>query len=181
MMPVLARGPARNATLEIGGGDDAIRRTADVMRRLIVAGSGHPLVRDHAERAVAGVRPGRRLEEIRRVRDYLATRVDYRRDPVTHEWIQTPWRVLTQIDHGRRPQLDCDDLTALSLAMTGAIGYDTVIKVISTRADGAFNHVYGLVEVDEATVAPLDMTRAWAPRGAPWPRETRVLEVPVAA
>jgi hypothetical protein len=167
--------------MEIGRGDDAIQKTVTVMRQLVEAGSGHPLVRTHAERAVVGVRPGRRVEEIRRVRDYLAPRVEYRRDPVTHEWIQTPWRVCAQIDQGLRPQLDCDDLTVLSLALLGAIGYDGIIKVVSTRPDGAFNHVYGMVEVDDDTVVPLDMTRAWAPPGAPWPTETRTREWPVAA
>jgi hypothetical protein len=181
MMPRLAQGPVHNAAIEIGRGDGAIERTAQVMRELITAGSAHPLVRDHAERAVVGVRPGQRLEEIRRVRDYLAARVEYRRDPVSAEWIQTPWRILGQIDQGRRPQLDCDDLTVVSLAMLGAVGYDGIVKVVSTRPDGAFNHVYGLVELDDDVVVPLDLTRAWAPRGAPWPDETRSIELPVAA
>jgi hypothetical protein len=171
----------RNQTVEIGRGDPGIERTVVVMRQIIQQATGMPIVRDHAERAVAGVQPGRPLEEVRAVVEYLRSRVNYRRDPITHEWIQTPWRVLAcQIDQGQTPQLDCDDLTVLSLSLLGSIGFDTVIRVVSTRPDGQYNHVYGLAELPRSNAAtPIDLTRAWAPRGAPWPVETRVWEVPV--
>ena len=169
----------RHQTIEIRPGDPGIERTVDVMKQLIQAGAGVPVVRDHAERAVVGVSPGRPLEELRALVTYIKGHVNYRRDPVTHEWIKTPWLVACQITQGRVPQLDCDDLTVFSLALAGSIGFDTIIRVVSTRRDEQFNHVYGLVELDDATVVPLDLVRAWAPKRSPWPRETRVMEVAV--
>ena len=137
------------------------------MRQLIRESIGAPIVRSHAEAATAGVPPTRPLRELHAVYRYLADHVQYRRDPDEVEWLQAPWWVLYQVDLGRVPQLDCDDLTMLSLAMLGTIGFDGLsIRVVSTRQDQAFNHVYGLARVGDALV-PVDLTRAWQRAAGP--------------
>ncbi len=164
---------------QLAGGDAGVVRTVRVMRNLIRANRGHPIVRDHAEQAVAGVPPGDGLAEIAAVRDYVTTRVDYRQDPNGVEWLQAPWLVLAcQIDRGSRPQLDCDDLTDLTLAMLESIGHRTAMRIVSHRPDRQFNHVYGLDHVGGATVK-LDLVETWRPAGRTPPPETRALEVEV--
>lgn len=149
------------------------------MRELTRAGSGHPAVRQYAEEAVEGVHPRDLLGQVIAVRDRLGADVEYRRDPVLDEWLQTPWYVVQcQIWRGRRPQLDCDDLTTLSTGMLGSIGFPVAHKVISNRADRRYNHVYGLVRIGPQWTA-LDMTRLWAhPESLP-ARETRAKILPV--
>lgn len=151
------------------------------MRELVRENRGHPIVRAHAETAVAGVAPGDALAEVLAIRAYLAARVEYRRDPNHVEWLQAPWVVLAcQIEAGRTPQLDCDDLTMLSLALLEAAGFATAFRVVSHRPDRAFNHVYGLVELAPGDWRRFDLVELWRPPGAPAPTETRVLDQEVA-
>lgn len=153
------------------------------MRELILEGQGHPLVREHAERAVSGLPPGQPVAEARAVYDYVGQRTEYRRDPIINEWIRTPWHMLGEVDayearqSRKRPQLDCDDLTVLSLAMLASIGFDVAIRVVSTRPDRQYNHVYGLAVLGARTVVPIDLTRYRLPRTAPWPAESRAFEL----
>ena len=149
------------------------------MSELVQAGAEHPVVRWAAEDAVAGVHPRDLLGQVTSVRDWIAARTEYRRDPIAAEWLQTPWYVIRcQIAQGRVPQLDCDDLTDLSLAMLGTLGFPADLRVVSTRPDQRFNHVYGLVAIDRDRWA-LDMTRSWARPGSMPARETRGRTLPV--
>ncbi len=154
------------------------------MRDLIRQGQGHPVVRDHAERAVAGLPPGRPGLEVRAIYDYVGTNTEYRRDPIINEWIRTPWYVLKcEVEPWQlrrrpgKPQLDCDDLTVLSLSMIAAIGSDVSVRVVSTIPTKQYNHVYGLAWVNGATVIPVDLTRYRVSPKTPWPTEYRAFEV----
>jgi len=149
------------------------------MRQLVRESRGHPIVRAHAERAVAGVSPGDALAEVLAVRDYLVRLVDYRQDPNGVEWLQAPWAVFAcQIDRGTRPQLDCDDLTMFAAAPLEAIGHHTRFRAVSHRPDRQLNHVYGLVQIGREW-AVLDLVESWRPEGRTPPAETRALEVEV--
>lgn len=149
------------------------------MRELVRENRTLPLVRARAEDAVTGVSAGDRLAELRAVYDWIAARADYRRDPNGAEWLQAPWSVLAcQIDEGVRPQLDCDDLTSLSLAMLEALGHDTAFRVVSQLPTGEFNHVYGLAYVGPVAVR-VDLVDAYRPPGWSAPAETRALTVDV--
>lgn len=149
------------------------------MRELVRRAGAHPVVRLHAARAVAGVPPGQPLLEVAAVRDYVAAVAEYRRDPQGVELLQEPWWVLAcQVDRGQVPQLDCDDLTMLSLGLLGSLGHRSTIRVVSTRPDLRFNHVYGVLHVGDREVE-LDVTRAFAPPGLVPPPVTRKLDVGV--
>lgn len=173
-------GAVRYQTIDVPSGDAGIRMTAEIMRDLIRKGQGHPVVRAHAEAAVRGLPPARPLEELRAVYDYIGDRVDYRRDPLINEWIRTPWYILAcELDKGIRPQLDCDDLTTLSLAMITALGHDAWIHVDSQPpARGEYNHVYGIA-VAQGSRVPIDLTRYHVDPRTPWPAEFRSFELPI--
>lgn len=154
------------------------------MRDLIRQGQGHPVVRNHAERAVAGLPPGHPALEVRAIYDYVGATTEYRRDPIINEWIRTPWYILKcevepwqQRRRSGKPQLDCDDLTALSLAMLASVGADVSVRVVSTIPTQQYNHVYGLAWVNGTTVIPVDLTRYRVSQNTPWPREYRAFEV----
>lgn len=159
-------------------GDAGIRQTAYVMRDLIRQGAAHPVVREHAELAVLGLGPKRQLGQALAIRDWVRDHAEYLRDSFRVEWLQTPWYVLTcKIDRGYKAQLDCDDLTDLSLSMLASIGFPTKIRVVSTRPDGQYNHVYGAVRVGSQWWK-LDMTKAWDVDEAGRP-EVRAFEIEV--
>lgn len=150
------------------------------MRELVRQARGQPVVRRHAEAAVTGVRPGDMRAEIVAVRDYVGARVEYRRDPSHVEWLQAPaWVLGCQVARGQVPQLDCDDLTDLSLALLEALGHRTAFQVVSHRPDRQFNHVYGLDLTRPGEAVKLDLVDLWRPPGAPRPPETRTLTVAV--
>jgi len=173
------RSGAVRAYLEkIGDGDHGIERTVELMTALIRDGIRHPLVRAHAERAVATVQPGDAFGEIDALRSYIGPRVRYRRDPIDVELLRTPWFIVEEIDAGRIPQLDCDDLTILSLALLGAVGFPTAIRVVSTRPTKEYNHVFGMVRVRGDWYA-LDLTKAWLPKGYAGPQVTRYFDTEV--
>jgi len=150
-----------------------------VMRQLIRDNRTLPTVRAHAEDAVAGVPAGDRVAELRALYDWITARADYRRDPNGAEWLQAPWAVLVcQIDEGIRPQLDCDDLTDLSLAMLESLGHDTALHVVSQLPSREFNHVLGLDYIGDVAVR-VDLVDAYRPNGARAPATTRELTVDV--
>lgn len=163
----------------LSAGDHGIYETVEEMHRLIRESIGHPVVRYHAERAVEGIPPGQPLSELWAVYDYVDGLAEYRRDPDEVEYLQAPWWVLQcRADHGRVPQLDCDDLTMLSLSLLGSIGFPTVIRVVSTRPDGEYNHVYGLAQLGDAFV-PFDLTKARLTADMPRNPETRGFDTQV--
>jgi len=150
-----------------------------VMRQLVRDNRTHPIVRGHAEQAVAGVQAGARPYEARAIYDWITRRCDYRHDPNGAEWLQAPWAVLAcQIDQAIRPQLDCDDFTDLSLAMLESIGHVTAFNVVSQLPTREFNHVYGLDYVGRDALR-VDLVDAYRPRGAAIPEDTRSMIVDV--
>ena len=95
--------------------------------------------------------------EVDAVAEWILARVDYRPDPLLSEWLQQPWAVLSEIERGERPALDCDDLTLLSLSMLSAIGFQTSLVVVASQPDRVFDHVYGVVLISGRWEA-LDLT-----------------------
>ncbi len=151
------------------------------MADLVRQAAGDLVVRARAEEAVRGTHPRDLKGQLAALRDWLADRVEYRRDPVGREWLQDPrWIIRCQIDRGLVPQLDCDDLATLYGAPAMALGFPYAFRVVSTRPDRRYNHVYGVARAGHELVA-VDLTRAWERDDAPRRRETRVETFPVAA
>ena len=165
---------------DLGSGDTAIYKTLQIMAELTIKAMSDPLVRWHAEDAVAGVPPGDDQAEIDAVRAYLRARVTYRRDPQPVEWLQAPgWVIQCYLDKGRTAQLDCDDLSMLVAALLGSIGHRVAFRVISTLPTEEYNHVLVMVYPESGPPVRVDLTEAWLPDGFPQARETRADEVPL--
>ncbi len=147
-------------------GDAGVAVTVDVMGQMIEHGGLHPAVRAAAEEAVAYL-PHDQGAEVDAIADWILGRVDYRPDPIRSEWLQMPWWVLARIDQGERPQLDCDDLTLLALAMLESLGFPTALRVVATQPDEVLDHVAALVEID-GRLERLDLTLGFS-GGAPGP------------
>jgi hypothetical protein len=157
----------------IAEGDQGVYETANFMVAIIRQGMAHPVVRDHAVRAVTGLDHRSETGLLDAIERYARRLVRYLPDPFNVEWLQTPWYVLgCQVESGEQPRLDCDDMTMLTLSLAGTIGLPCVVRVAATNDDGVYDHVLGLVQADGVWRA-VDLTGM-----PPW-RITRYEDFPV--
>lgn len=142
-------------------GEAAVFETAGWMTEIIARGAVHPVVRLHAERAVAGVDPLDYRGQVRASERYLAARYRFVRDPEPSEYLQTPWWMLRcGADHERMIAGDCDDAVMLSLALLAAVGFPWRLELVSQppAEPGELNHVRGAVELPRGEWLPVDLT-----------------------
>ena len=143
------------ATIQIGKGMFASRNVLNIMRDLILRGSKHLVVRRWAEQIVAGLTCD--YDKAHAVWEFVTDNSDYQRDPRGFEYIKTPLLILEEIAQGQRAQLDCDDMTVLSLALLASVGFHVTLRAASYRKDERLTHVYGLVFIPKDEVyLPLD-------------------------
>lgn len=148
-------------TYDLPPGEASVFATAAWMSEIIARGASHPVVRLHAENAVAGVDPTDYRGQIRAIERYLDGRYRYVRDPEPVEYLQTPWWLLACGAEKRRPiSGDCDDAVMLSLSMLAAVGFPWRLELVSQPpADpGELNHVRGAVELPSGEWVPVDLT-----------------------
>jgi hypothetical protein len=55
------------------------------------------------------------------------------RDPRTVELVQAPYVIVEQLNQGRTPQLDCDDITGLEEALLMAVGCECRSATVAFR------------------------------------------------
>jgi transglutaminase-like putative cysteine protease len=109
---------------------------------------------------------------------YVDAHCRYMRDPRTIEYVRAPHVVAKQLLDGERPQLDCDDLTALLcglLAITGSRcrAATLAFQNLFYQGERQFSHV---------------LAQAWEPRTGAWvtldpvagPRTRQMLQCAVA-
>lgn len=141
------------ATIKVGKGIFASRNTLNIMKHMILRGSKRLEVRQVAEQVVAGIQ--RDCEKALAIWEFVTSRTDYQKDPQGFEYIKTPLYILDELAQGIRPQLDCDDMAVLSLAMLASVGVPVSLRAASYRKDRKFTHVYGLVY--------LNVKKSWMP------------------
>lgn len=154
------------------------RNTARRMRDLIREASTNEYVRKWAEKIVEDVADRNEYGEMKAIFNFIQDRTRYAKDPKGVEYIQTPPYVLTHIQIGDKPSLDCDDYTVLGLSLLGALGYETAIRVTGYKSDGKFTHVYGMVKWGSKWI-PFDGVRKDRTLGWQAPDKVRVMDVRV--
>lgn len=112
-------------------------QTAKLIRDSALASQNHFGVRKLAEEICRDLRSKDYLSEILAVYHFVLTNTRYMRDPKTVELVKAPWRVVTELVSGRRPNLDCDDLTALLAALLLSIGCSVRVVIVAFK-----NQVY---------------------------------------
>lgn len=142
----------------LGYGDDAIRRTLELMASIIKTSSVNYYVRRWAEKIIQGVPERDDIGRVQVLSNYIRGNSRYVRDPQGTEFIKTPLVSLQLFEVGEIPSLDCDDYSVLSLSLLKSIGFPVALRATSYRSDGKFRHVYGLVRV-KGQWLPLDLCR----------------------
>jgi len=153
----------------------ASRDILNIMRNLILESSKNYEVRRLAEQLVSGLRCD--YDKVYNVWEFITSNTDYMEDPYGYEYIKSPLIPIAELAQGVRPQLDCDDLTVLSMSMLASVGVPVGLRAASYRQDGKLTHVYGLawIKKDEKWI-PVDCV---AKHGGPgWEKKpyTKILD-----
>lgn len=154
------------------------RNTGLRMRDIIKKSAVNEYVRKWAEHITQDIIDRDEHGEIEAIFKFLQSKTRYVHDPRGHEYTQTPPYILKQIEVGTKPGLDCDDYTTLGLSLARSIGYATKIRIVSFRKNGAYSHVFGLVQI-RGKWTPFDAVRKDETLGWQAPGITRVLDIPV--
>ncbi len=176
------------AHVELGVGDDAIHNTLLLMRSVIQSASKDYYVRKWAEKIVEGV-PRGEIDRLYSLFSFLAGNTQYQKDIDGVETLKIPQVVLREIERGEIPQLDCDCMAMLTVALAKSLGYPVALRAISIHPDLVFRHVYGMSRVsgrgDLETReggggwVPLDLTKPEKGFGWEYPGATRLLTIRV--
>ena len=106
-------------------------QTALLIKAAALASQQHIAVRQLAEEITRELRSKDFLSEILAIHHFLLANCRYFRDPKTIELVKAPYRVVLELLSGRRPSLDCDDLTALAAALLLAAGCSVRAVVVA--------------------------------------------------
>lgn len=87
------------------------------------------------------------LSEIFAINHFVLANTRYMRDPLTIELVKSPTEVIKEIYSGKKPQLDCDDMTALLIALLLAVGCrvrvcTVAFKNMFYKGQRQFSHVF---------------------------------------
>lgn len=156
--------------ITIPNGDAGTRETVRHMRRLVREGKVSPSVRDYALRITRGI-PGRDgTKQALAIRQWLASNIEFRRDPEGAELLYTPQRALRILtERGPPLYIDCDDVATLAAALGSSVGLRSRFQVVGFLSPNApYRHVW----TDLSTPAKgarwieMDVTRTQQPTSA---------------
>jgi hypothetical protein len=108
-------------------------QTIDVMRKASLDSQSNLAVRQLAEVACAGLDSKDYTSEYLALYNLLLQRCRYMRDPRTVELVRAPYLVAQEILAGGRPNLDCDDMSAMLGALVLAVGGNVRFVTVAFR------------------------------------------------
>lgn len=117
------------------------------MRRAALDSQSNLAIRQLAEAACANLDSKDYTSEYLALYNLLLQRCRYMRDPRTVELVRAPYLVAQEILQGGRPNLDCDDLSALLGALVLAVGGSVRFVTVAFRnafynGQRQFSHVF---------------------------------------
>ena len=108
-------------------------QTIDVMRHAALDSQSNMAVRHLAEAACAGLDSKDYTSEYLALYNLVLQKCRYMRDPRTVELVRAPYLVAEEILRGGRPNLDCDDMSALLGALVLAVGGNVRYVTVAFR------------------------------------------------
>lgn len=148
----------------LGTGDAATYRTVDLMSELTRQSAQDWNVRHTASQIVKDCPHKDERCEILSVFNWVRDHTRFLKDPYGTEMLHRPVELLQFIQAEGQTQGDCDDLAALTASLLMSVGYPVGFRVISTRPDGRFSHVFSIVFA-KGQWWPLDATDRLHPAG----------------
>lgn len=122
-------------------------QTINVMRHAALDSQSNIAVRQLAEVACAGLDSKDYTSEYLALYNLVLQRCRYMRDPRTVELVRAPYLVAEEILRGGRPNLDCDDMSALLGALILSVGGNTRFVTVAFRnafhnGNRQYSHVF---------------------------------------
>lgn len=128
--------------VNIGTGEHAAINTIDEMLKIIKESSGHPYVRQWAERLISKLPARDQASEAAKIYYFLRDNCRYTPDPLDLEYVQTPPLTLQSIEAGQTPCMDCDDYATTAASLLRSIGIPCRITITSYFGNHDWSHVY---------------------------------------
>jgi transglutaminase-like putative cysteine protease len=125
-----------------------------LIANLIEEGAKSPAIRELSLNILRqyGAREKNELDEVKAIFDYIKKNIQYRKDVRCKDSYHTPERIL-QLHSG-----DCDDFSILTDSMLMSVGYEVGLRIMASRADMPFHHIYSLVYLKKYGWTALDGT-----------------------
>lgn len=133
------------------------------IKRVAISAQGHYPLRLLAERIVGNLGSKDYTSEILAIYYWVLNNTRYANDPRNIELVRTPQEILRRVksavssyEKGWRPSLDCDDMTALLLALYLSLGREVRVitvafKLMTFRGQRQYQHVYIQVREPKST------------------------------
>jgi transglutaminase-like putative cysteine protease len=107
--------------------------TVSVIRDAALRSQNMYSVRQLAERICQSVRSKDYVSEMLALLNFVERHTRYMRDPRTVELVRAPYVVVEEINQGKIPNIDCDDMAALLAALLIACGHEARIVTVAFR------------------------------------------------
>lgn len=108
-------------------------QTISVMRSAALESQNDFTLRQLAESICAGIDSKDYGSEYQAIYHYVLRTCRYMRDPRTVELVRAPYIVARDLLAGKRPSLDCDDMSALIAALVMAVGGQVDLITVAFR------------------------------------------------
>lgn len=118
--------------------------TVDELRRQVTGPRGERsvVVYKQLEQIVRGLQPKDYASEILAVRNWVATRVRYKNDPISTELVSDPERLVTEIAAHGRAVGDCDDIAGLMATFMRQLGREAEWVTVGFQPGAAHTHIF---------------------------------------
>lgn len=158
--------PWTGSRRKIARGNTGSTETVNAMTQLAYEGSIDPVVIKAAQDAIRLVPERNDYATFQAVLDDVRRRMRYTADPIDAEVVKHPRVAIQGSDdspNGREP-MDCDDVSTLTAAMLGALGYQTRFATVAADASRPkeWSHVYLVARTTAGAWVPMDpIMRGW--------------------
>jgi transglutaminase-like putative cysteine protease len=114
------------------------------MRRQVLGPRGERsiVVYQATENVVRGIQPKDYLSEILAVRNWIATRLRYKNDPLSTELVNDPQRLVEEIAKHGRAIGDCDDIADLAATMIRQLGREARWATVGFQHGAPHTHIF---------------------------------------
>jgi len=147
--------------LGIADGDLGIAQTCATMADIIRKSVAQPIVRQQVSQIISGISPSDWYGQAYAVRDWLSQHIAFMRDPAGVELLHTPEWLLRTIAANGQAQCDCDDISILSGALMGAIGWSVSLITVAFLDSGTYSHVYTVALAPSASFVDRQGEQVW--------------------
>jgi hypothetical protein len=121
--------------------------TVALIKRYALEAQSNPRVRLLAEEIITDLNSKDYLSEIAAIYYFVLENTRYANDPRTVELVRRPERIITELESGKTPSLDCDDLVTFQAALLLSLGREVRIVTVAFqramyRGQVQYSHVY---------------------------------------